>query len=157
MTSALPRFGLLAGIFIFLTAWPGMPALAASLDDLIASRPAFSGGDLPARTTASCGQVRAMAQGVGDGAGGNEPDFRVDLSVAGILTSVRTDCALWYLTMCNLPDLRIMCVAYQQNEMKAGDFVFIKGGFRRVDKNHVLLDPCLANQVDGTPGGEANK
>ena len=81
-------------------------------------------------------------------AGLGEPEFRVDLSVIGTLTSVRTDGALWYLTMCNLPDVRIMCAAYQSNDMKPGERVYVKGGYRRVDPNHILLDPCLANRPD---------
>jgi hypothetical protein len=132
-----------------MAALPCSAAEPGDLDRMIASRPAFSGGDLPAKATASCDQVRAMASGVGI------PEFRVDLSVAGPLTSVRTDGALWYLTMCNLPDVRIMCVAYQSNDMKAGETVFIKGGYRRVDPNHILLDPCLANRPDADQPDES--
>ncbi|MBI1202516.1 MAG: hypothetical protein GC182_08395 [Rhodopseudomonas sp.] len=100
-------------------------------------------------TTARCDQVRAMAEGI------SNPERRVDLSVRGPLTSARTDGALWYLTICNLPDVRIMCVTYQANDMKTGDTVFFKGGYRRIDRNHILLDPCLANwpdadETDGT-------
>src|SRR5262245_20236991 len=68
------------------------PALAA--DDIFANRPAFSSGDQPAKTYARCDQLRAMSAGLpaeGD---------RIDLSAVGELTSVRTDGALWYLTMC---------------------------------------------------------
>ena len=58
---------------------------------------------------------------------------------------MRTDGVLWYLTMCNLPDVRLMCVTYKSNDMKVGDRVFIKGGYNRLDPNHIKLDPCLAN------------
>ena len=137
-------------LFGLSAALPCSAAEPGNIGEAIATRPAFSGGDLPAKATAACHQVRAMAAGVGN------PTFRVDLSVSGHLTSVRTDGALWYLTMCNLPDVRIMCVAYQSNDMKTGDTVFIKGGYRRVDANHILLDPCLANRLDADQPDESD-
>jgi hypothetical protein len=72
-------------------------------------------------------------------------EARIDLSVTGKLTSIRTDGVLWYLTLCSLPDIRILCVAYNDNGMKPGDKVFAKGGYARVDPDHALLDPCLAS------------
>jgi hypothetical protein len=133
---------LFPGLICLLAAFP---CLAAEPGDLVQSRPAFSAGDQPATAIATCQQVRAMAEGVGT------PDFRIDLAVSGAPTSVRTDGALWYLTVCNLPDVRIMCVAYQSNDMKTGDTVIVKGGYRRVDPNHILLDPCLASRPDEEP------
>ena len=77
-------------------------------------------------------------------AAGLEPgELRIDLALAGRLTLVRTDGALWYLVMCS--DLRVMCVTYQSNDMKAGDRVLFRGGYKRLDDNHAVLDPCLAN------------
>ena len=38
-------------------------------------------------------------------------ELRVDLAIAGQLTLVRGDGALWYLVMCS--DLRVMCVTYK--------------------------------------------
>ncbi len=110
------------------------PALAQQ--DVFTNRPAFSQGDLPAQSYANCENLRAMAEGVG------EPEFRIDLSLGGRLTLVRSDGALWYLVMCS--DLRVMCVTYEQNEMKVGDKVYFKGGYRQLDPNHAVLDPCLA-------------
>ena len=75
-----------------------------------------------------------------------DPGFRVDLSATGKLTMVRTDGALWYLVICQ--DVRIMCVTYQQNGMKVGDVVKMQGAYQRLDPNHVLLDPCLAQFGD---------
>jgi hypothetical protein len=112
------------------------PALAQQ--DVFTNRPAFSQGDLPAQSYASCETLRAMAEGVG------EPEFRIDLSLGGRLTLVRSDGALWYLVMCS--DLRVMCVTYEQNEMKAGDQVYFRGAYRRLDPNHAVLDPCLASR-----------
>jgi hypothetical protein len=115
---------------------------AAADEDIFANRPAFSRAEEPAVSSARCDQIRAMAEGLG------QPDFRIDLSVDGHLTAVQTDGALWYLIVCNLPDVRVMCVTYQSNDMKPGDNVVIKGAYRRVDPNHALLDPCLASPLD---------
>lgn len=73
-------------------------------------------------------------------AGLDYPGFRVDLSLIGEITNVRTDGVLWYVTMCNLPDVRIMCVTYKSNDMKPGDRVLMKGGYNRSDANHAMLD-----------------
>ncbi|MDO9411713.1 MAG: hypothetical protein Q7T81_03955 [Pseudolabrys sp.] len=122
----------------------------ARADDLFTNRPAFSPAEVPARESARCDQIRAMAEGLG------EPDERIDLSVDGPLTAVQTDGALWYLVVCNLPDVRVMCVTYQSNDMKPGDKVVIKGAYRRVDPNHALLDPCLASPLDGSEANPAS-
>ena len=36
---------------------------------------------------------------------------------------------------------------YQQNDMQVGDRVMFKGAYRRLDANHAMLDPCLANRA----------
>ena len=77
-----------------------------------------------------------------------ELDYRIDLSVVGSLTAVQTDQVLWYLVLCSAPDIRIMCVTYQSNGMAVGERVIVKGGYRRRDENHILLDPCLANRPE---------
>jgi hypothetical protein len=118
---------------------------AADAQDILANRPAFSRAEEPAAASAACDQIRAMAEGL------TQPDFRIDLSVEGALTAVRTDGALWYLVACNLPDVRVMCVAYQSNDMKPGDKVVLKGAYRRLDANHIVLDPCLASGPDEQP------
>ncbi len=117
-----------------------MPPLAAAGDDIFANRPAFSQAEQPARTWARCGEIRSMSQGL------PETDERVDLSVSGPVVAVRTDGALWYVVLCASPDVRVMCVTYSANDLKPGDTAYAKGGYRRVDLNHVLLDPCLASQ-----------
>jgi hypothetical protein len=122
-----------------------LPLPATGAEDVLANRPAFSLGDQPVAASARCSEVRAMSAGI------DYPGFRIDLSVVGELTSVRSDGVLWYLTMCNLPDVRIMCVTYKANDMKAGDTVVMKGGYARLDANHIMLDPCLANQPDAVP------
>jgi len=81
-----------------------------------------------------------------------ETEERVDLTVKGELLLVRTDGVLWYLGLCAPPGIRVLCVAYQSNDMKVGDTVYMKGGYRRVGPDHILLDPCLANRPeDGEP------
>lgn len=107
--------------------------------DFFAKTPAFSAGDQPAKSWAGCGEVRAMSAAL------PATEARIDLSVTGKLTSIRTDGVLWYLTLCSGPDVRILCVAYNDNGMKPGDTVFAKGGYARVDPDHALLDPCLAS------------
>ena len=69
---------------------------------------------------------------------------RIDFSSEGMLTFVKSDGVLWYLVMCS--DVRVMCVTYESNDMKVGDKVIFKGGYNRMDANHALLDPCLANR-----------
>jgi hypothetical protein len=115
------------------------PAEEAPPGDFFAKTPAFSAGDQPATSWAGCSEVRAMSAAL------PATEARIDLSVTGKLTSIRTDGVLWYLTLCSSPDVRILCVAYSQNGMKPGDTVFAKGGYARVDPHHALLDPCLAS------------
>jgi hypothetical protein len=116
------------------------PSIAT--DDLFASRPAFSEAELPARAQAECKDVRRMADGL------PELDYRIDLTALGSLTAVQTDSVLWYLVLCSSPDIRIMCVTYESNGMAVGDRVIVKGGYRRLDANHVVLDPCLAHRTE---------
>lgn len=119
-----------------------LAALPAFAQDIFANRPAFSAPDQPAQAVARCDQVRAMAEGL------PPMQERIDLSVEGLLTLVKGDGALWYLVICG--DLRIMCVTYESNDMKVGERVLMKGGYRRLDDNHAVLDPCLASR-DAAP------
>jgi hypothetical protein len=112
------------------------PCLAANTLD---NRPAFSAGDLPPERHAACEEVRTMSVGLAPS------ETRIDLAVEGRLTLVKTDGVLWYLVMCS--DVRVMCVTYQGNDMKAGDRVLFMGGYKRLDENHAVLDPCLANAM----------
>ena len=112
---------------------------SAGADDIFTNRPALSEADQPAQAYAHCEEIRPMLSGL------REPEDRIDLSVVGELTLVRTDGALWYLAMCS--DIRVLCVTYESNEMKPGDRVFMKGGYSRRDANHTMLDPCLANRA----------
>jgi hypothetical protein len=100
---------------------------------------AFSEAEQPARVPARCGELRAQSDGL------PTTDTRIDLALVGALTSVNTDGALWYLVACAAPDIRVMCVTYESNGMKAGDQVLLRGGYTRVNPDHVVLDPCLAS------------
>ena len=121
-----------------------MPGSAPSLasDRMFTKRPAFSEAEQPARMAAECREVRPMSDGI------PELDYRIDLSVAGSLTAVKTDGVLWYLVLCSPPDVRIMCVTYHSNGMETGDRIIVRGGYRRRDADHVLLDPCLATRPE---------
>ena len=114
---------------------------ASFASDPFAERPAFSYGEEPARSAARCGDLRAMSAGL------PPLDQRISLTVAGELTAIQTDGALWYLVMCASPDVRVLCVTYQSNDMKRGDAVLFRGGYSRIDEDHVALDPCLASRV----------
>jgi hypothetical protein len=111
----------------------------ALAEDPFANRPAFSEADQPARAPAECSAIRSMSAGM------PEPESRIDLSVVGTLSLVKTDGALWYLMMCT--DVRVLCVTYQSNGMQPGDRVVFQGGYIRRDANHIQLDPCLAHRV----------
>ena len=115
---------------------------AQSVDDALARRPAFSRAEEPARVPAKCGELRAQADGL------PTPETRIDLALVGALTGIKTDGALWYLVACAAPDIRVLCVTYESNDMKPGDAVLLRGAYSRVDADHVLLDPCLASAAD---------
>jgi hypothetical protein len=130
---------LLAGLSC-LTVAANMPAAGADdLDSLLAGRPAFSAPEQPAQSWGRCSDVRAMAEGLPD------MDGRIDLSVTGAVAEVKTDGVLWYVVLCNAPDVKVLCVTYSANDLKVGDIAYAKGAYRRVDLDHALLDPCLAS------------
>ncbi|WP_114769861.1 hypothetical protein [Microvirga subterranea] len=74
---------------------------------------------------------------------------RIDLAVEGELTVVHSDGVLTYLGLCKAPDPRVLCVTYRDNGMKPGDRVALAGGYGRPDRDHILLDPCLASPLGG--------
>jgi hypothetical protein len=127
-----------------------MPSAAAQ-DDPLAGRPAFSAPEQPARSPASCSEIRPMSSGL------PLQTTRIDLSTTGVLTAVQTDGALWYLVMCSAPDVRVMCVTYASNDMKPGERVTFRGGYNRVDPDHAVLDPCLASRPDDAPAPERRR
>lgn len=135
--------GLLAAFALLST-----PARAETGDEIFANRPAFSRGEVPPQAIARCDNLRGMAEGL------PVTDFRIDLAASGTLTLVKSDGALWYLVICS--DLRVMCVTYESNDMAVGELVTFKGAYRRLDRNHAVLDPCLASRGAGD-GEDAGK
>jgi hypothetical protein len=120
---------------IFALAFVASPCLAAGILD---NRPAFSEGNQPAKRPATCEELRHMSAGL------KAPDFRIDLAIVGQLTSIKAGGSFWYMEMCR--DLFVMCVTYQSNDMKVGDRVLFRGAYSRLDDNHVVLGPCLADR-----------
>ena len=119
---------------ILALAFAASPCLAAGILD---NRPAFSESGQPAKRPAACEKLRRMSAGL------KSPD-PIDLAIAGQLTAIRSDGTFWYLEMCR--DLYVMCLAYQSNDMKVGDRVLLRGTYSRLDENHVVLAPCLADR-----------
>ena len=119
---------------ILALAFAASPCLAAGILD---NRPAFSENNQPAKRPAACEELRGMSAGL------KAPD-RVDLAIAGQLTAIRSDGTFWYLEMCR--DLYVMCLAYQSSDLKVGDRVLFRGAYSRLDENHVVLGPCLADR-----------
>lgn len=119
---------------VFALAFVASPCLAAGILD---NRPAFSEGNEPAKRPAACEELRRMSAGL------KAPDSRIDLAIVGQLTAIRSEGSFWYLEMCR--DLQVMCLTYQSGNMKVGDRVLFRGAYTRLDDNHVVLGPCLAD------------
>jgi hypothetical protein len=120
---------------IFALAFLASPCLAAGILD---NRPAFSDGSEPPKRPAACEELRRMSAGL------KTSDLRIDLAIVGQLTAIRSDGTYWYMEMCR--DLYVMCLAYQSNDLKVGDRVLFRGTYTRLDENHVVLGPCLADR-----------
>lgn len=71
---------------------------------------------------------------------------RVSMVVTGRLSGVHTDGVLAYLEMCDAKSLRVVCITYQTNGMRAGDTVTFAGGYVSTNDQWVKLDPCLASR-----------
>ncbi len=112
---------------------------SAAADDALKGRPGLAEAEVPAERSAECGELRSMLRDL------PELDRRIDLWVAGNAAAVQTDGALWYVVLCNAPDIRVLCVTYEGNGMQRGDRVIARGAYSRRDEDHVMLDPCLAS------------
>ncbi|HEY5794566.1 MAG TPA: hypothetical protein VIU82_06095 [Bosea sp. (in: a-proteobacteria)] len=114
------------------------PSQSLLPDSFFAGRPAFSQPEQPVRP-ATCEDITAQLPD-------SVPrDSRVDMAIAGDVTLIQTDGALWYVAVCADPGVRVLCVTYGANDLKLGDKVVLRGGYSRQDRRHVLLDPCLAS------------
>jgi hypothetical protein len=110
--------------------------------DELAGRAGLAEAEMPPQRVAKCGELRSALRDL------PEPERRIDLWVEGKAAGIQTDGALWYVVVCARPDIRVLCVTYEKNEMKVGDYVQARGAYSRRDEDHVLLDPCLAGPPD---------
>ena len=114
-------------------------APAVAQEDAFSGRPGLALPEQPAAEVATCDNVGRTIRGFK-----SKEDERVDLWVSGPITIERTDGVLWYIGICSVPGIRVLCVTYSDNGMKAGDIVTLRGAMRIEDEKHILLDPCLA-------------
>ena len=77
-----------------------------------------------------------------------KPDDYFTMEVAGTLTSVQSDGALVYITMCSPPDPQVLCVTYSMDDRKKGEKVIIVGTYGERGPDHIMLDPCLHHSFD---------
>jgi hypothetical protein len=129
----------LAGTCLGLVLAAGQAAAQSLLpDSFFVDRPAFSHPEQPGKP-ASCESIAAQLPD-------SVPrDSRVDMAIAGTVSLIRTDGALWYVAVCAAPGVRVLCVTYGAGDLKLGDKAVLRGGYNRQDSRHVLLDPCLAS------------
>jgi hypothetical protein len=125
-----------------------VPAPAQTLlpDSFFVDRPAFSHPEQAAKP-ASCESIAAQLPD------STPADSRVDMAIAGTISLIRTDGALWYIAVCADPGVRVLCVTYGAGDLKVGDRAVLRGGYNRQDMRHVLLDPCLASPDSGEGAG----
>jgi hypothetical protein len=116
--------------------------LPASADESLTGRAGLAEAEMPPGRVARCGELRSALRDL------PELERRIDLWVEGNAIGLQTDGALWYVVVCSAPDIRVLCVTYEKNEMKVGDYVQARGAYSRRDENHVMLDPCLAGPPD---------
>jgi hypothetical protein len=128
--------GRLEFVVALLLLWP-VP-LAAS--DCCDPNSPFRPGEGWADKEATCATLEYWA------ARAPKSDDRVTMIVRGKLSKVGSNDVLAYLEMCDPKGLRVVCVTYQTNGMRAGDIVTFAGGYRRSSVEWVMLDPCLASK-----------
>lgn len=114
-------------------------AAPSSGQQALRNSPFSYGEDLP-DLVGTCDDIRNWAGKAPD------TDVRISLAIRGELSRVSSDGALVYLTMCAAPNPQITCVTYQRNGMSAGDVVTFAGGYRQVNPERIVLDPCLASR-----------
>lgn len=91
--------------------------------------------------TASCHDLQTIVDDF------HHPEWeRVDLWVSGPVTILDTDRVLWYVGVCDVPGVRVLCVTYSTNDIKLGDVATLRGAMRIQDPKHILLDPCLGSR-----------
>ncbi|CAN7715550.1 hypothetical protein LJR098_003399 [Rhizobium sp. LjRoot98] len=116
-------------------------SLAVAQDDLYPGRPGLTYPEGTPQEIATCANLSGTILNFQA-----ESYQRVDLWATGPLTIVDTDGVLWYIGICSLPGIRVLCVTYSDNGMRVGEVVTVRGGMAIQDSKHVLLDPCLASR-----------
>jgi hypothetical protein len=114
----------------------------AAADDVLSGRPGLAEAEMAPQRVAKCTELRTALRDLPD------TERRIDLWIEGNAVGLQTDGALWYVVLCASPDIRVLCVTYERNDMKIGDYVQARGAYSRRDENHVMLDPCLAGPPD---------
>ena len=133
----MTRVNILAPFFTLLMV--AAPALAQ--ENPYPGRPGLAFPEGTPMETASCSDLQKTIQNLQFPSG-----QRIDLWASGPLTIVDTDEVLWYVGICSLPGIRVLCVTYSDNGMQVGDVVTVRGAMRIQDDKHILLDPCLASR-----------
>jgi hypothetical protein len=111
-----------------------------SASDCCDPKSPFRAGEGHAETAATCQNLRHWADRA------PQTSERVSMSVRGELSAVHWNGVLAYLEMCDPKALRVVCVTYATNDMRAGDVVTFGGGYASAGKEWVVLDPCLASR-----------
>ena len=74
-------------------------------------------------------------------------DGRFSMTIVGPIVASHWDGALAYLVMCDPAGVQIMCVTYAMRDVDPNTEVMMAGGYQRISKNQVVLDPCLATDL----------
>lgn len=70
------------------------------------------------------------------------------VGVVGELTTVRKEGGAVYLSMCNAPDLQVVCITDETNGNRPGDNVVVSGTMVPRGPNMIQLDPCEHHPPD---------
>jgi hypothetical protein len=127
-----------ATLYIFAAVSFGTTLVSAS--DCCDPKSPFRPGEGYSETPASCDTLSYWAERA------PKTDARISMVVRGKLSDVGSNGVLAYLEMCDPKGLRVVCVTYKTNGMRAGDVVNFAGGYNRRSKEWVMLDPCLASR-----------
>ena len=115
-------------------------ALPLAASDCCDPKSPFRDGEGRADQPATCENIAYWAERA------PQTNARISMVIRGKLSDVAGSDVVAYLEMCDSKGLRVVCVTYQTNGMKAGETVTFAGGYERRSKEWVMLDPCLASR-----------